>query len=50
VDVDTLKTLPRKELLAGLSEVIKYGVIWDANLFDYLAKNREKILALDPAT
>jgi 3-dehydroquinate synthase len=48
VDVDTLKTLPKKELLAGLSEVIKYGVIWDANLFDYLAENREKILSLDP--
>jgi 3-dehydroquinate synthase len=48
IDVDTLKTLPMKELLAGLSEVIKYGVIWDANLFDYLAENREKILALDP--
>jgi 3-dehydroquinate synthase len=47
VDVDTLKTLPKSELLAGLSEVIKYGVIWDASLFDYLAENREKILALD---
>jgi 3-dehydroquinate synthase len=48
VDVDTLKTLPGKELLAGLSEVIKYGVIWDASLFDYLAENRERILSLDP--
>jgi 3-dehydroquinate synthase len=47
VDVDTLRTLPRRELLAGLSEVIKYGVIWDANLFDYLVRNREEILLLD---
>jgi 3-dehydroquinate synthase len=48
VDVDTLKTLPGKELLAGLSEVIKYGVIWDEEFFTYLESAREKILALDP--
>jgi 3-dehydroquinate synthase len=50
IDVDTLKSLPKKELLAGLSEVIKYGVIWDANLFDYLADNRDGLLALDVKT
>jgi 3-dehydroquinate synthase len=47
VDIDTLATLPRREFLAGLAEVIKYGVIWDADLFDFLATNREKILDLD---
>ncbi|MBC8282857.1 MAG: 3-dehydroquinate synthase [Nitrospinae bacterium] len=46
-DVDTLQTLPQKEFRAGLAEVIKYGVISDANLFDYLEKNIEKILRLD---
>jgi 3-dehydroquinate synthase len=47
IDVETLKTLPEKELLAGLAEVIKYGVIYDKELFDFLEVNREKILNLD---
>ncbi len=50
IDVDTLRSLPKRELLAGLSEVIKYGVIRDANLFDYLADNRDGILGLDQET
>ena len=45
MDLDTLKTLPKEELLSGLAEVIKYGVIWDRELFDFLDKNREKVLA-----
>lgn len=48
-DINTLKTLPERELLAGMAEVIKYGIIWDADLFDYLEQNREKILKLDTA-
>ena len=36
IDVETLKTLPKRELLAGLAEVIKYGVIYDGELFDFL--------------
>ena len=47
IDVDTLKTLPLRELRAGLAEVIKYGVIWDEKLFDFLELNRSKILSLD---
>jgi len=46
-DLDTLQTLPQNEFRAGLAEVIKYGVISDANLFDYLENNVEKILKLD---
>jgi len=48
MDLSVLKTLPKEELLAGLAEVIKYGVIADEALFAYLDKNRESILALDP--
>jgi len=48
MDLSLLKSLPKEELLSGLAEVIKYGVIRDASLFDYLGKNREKILTLDP--
>jgi len=47
IDVETLKTLPGRELLAGLAEVIKYGVIYDKGLFDFLEVNKEKILHLD---
>ena len=46
-DLDTLQTLPQNEFRAGLAEVIKYGVISDASLFDYLEKNADKILQLD---
>lgn len=49
-DVDTLRTLPRREFLAGMAEVIKYGVIWDEALFRFLEEKREKILGLDGET
>ena len=38
MDLDTLKTLPPRELAAGMAEVVKYGVIWDAELFQALEK------------
>jgi 3-dehydroquinate synthase len=47
IDVDTLKTLPKRELLAGLVEVIKYGVIYDEDLFHTLEMNKDRILNLD---
>jgi 3-dehydroquinate synthase len=47
IDVETLRTLPQREFLSGLAEVIKYGVIWDDNLFDFLEGNKDKILNLD---
>ncbi len=46
IDVETLRTLPRKQLLAGLSEVIKYGVIQDKEMFDFLEAKRDDILNL----
>ena len=46
-DVDTLKSLPRREFVAGMAEVIKYGVIWDEGFFRFLADKRERILNLD---
>jgi 3-dehydroquinate synthase len=47
IDIDVLQTLPEQELLGGLAEVIKYGVIADADFFRFLADNRAAILALD---
>ena len=39
IDVNTLKTLPEKEIQNGFAEIIKYGVIRDKNLFAFLEKN-----------
>jgi 3-dehydroquinate synthase len=47
MDVGVLKSLPVEEFIAGIAEVIKYGVIWDHDLFEYLGKNREKIMDQD---
>lgn len=47
IDGTVLATLPRPELLNGIAEVIKYGVIWDADFFAWLEQNRAAILDLD---
>ena len=47
-DLSTLKTLPARELRAGLAEVIKYGVIRDAEFFEFLANSKDEIMALAP--
>lgn len=44
-DVNLLHTLAEKEYQTGLAEVIKYGIIWDAEFFAYLEGNSEKIKA-----
>jgi len=48
-DIDTLKTLPQRELAAGLAEVIKYGLIRDPDFFVWLERNMDKLVQLDPA-
>lgn len=48
-DIDTLKTLPQRELSAGIAEVIKYGLIRDADFFDWLETNMSALMALDTA-
>jgi 3-dehydroquinate synthase len=47
VDIDCLKTLPAREVVCGLGEVVKYGVSLDAELFAYLESNLERVLKLD---
>jgi len=49
-DVALLKTLPRRELISGLGEIIKYGLVFDAAFFSEIEKNFEAILDLKPAT
>lgn len=50
IDVDTLKTLPLRDIRAGLIEVIKMGVIRDEPLFEMVEENLETILNLDAST
>jgi 3-dehydroquinate synthase len=50
IDVDTLKTLPQRDIRAGLIEVIKMGVIRDEPLFERVEENLEAILNLDDTT
>ena len=47
IDPDTLQTLPNREWVAGLAEVIKYGIIADDAFFSFLEGSMSKILKLD---
>lgn len=51
IDPLTLKTLPAREFRAGMAEVIKYGIIWDANLFSKLeqAEQIDSFDKIDPS-
>ncbi len=49
IDTDVLKSLPDRELKAGLAEVIKYGLIRDLPFLDWLETNMAGLLARDPA-
>ncbi len=47
IDTATLRTLYERELLTGISEIIKYGIIRDKALFDFLWDNRDAIVSLE---
>ncbi len=46
-DLNLLNTLPQKEVLCGLAEIVKHAAIGDADLFKYLEEHYQKALALD---
>ena len=48
-DTDLLATLPDRELKAGLAEIIKYGLICDADFFTWLEQNIDALLAREAA-
>ncbi len=48
IDTNVLATLPAREISAGLAEVIKYGLIIDADFFVWCEQNVAKLRALDP--
>ena len=47
-DIDTLATLPEREFVSGLAEVVKYGMILDASMFAWLEARAAEILARQP--
>jgi 3-dehydroquinate synthase len=47
IDVEVLRSLPRRELIAGLAEVIKYGIIEDPALFHILEQELQRLIGLD---
>jgi 3-dehydroquinate synthase len=47
-DLDVMKTLPAREFRAGLAEVIKYGIIYDAGLFRKLEQKLPALLRREP--
>jgi 3-dehydroquinate synthase len=47
VDTDTLDTLPERELSAGIAEIIKYGLICNAEFFTWLEQNMSALLQRD---
>ncbi|MCC6141334.1 MAG: 3-dehydroquinate synthase [Nitrospira sp.] len=48
IDPMLLRTLPKREFVAGLAEVIKYGIIADRKFFTYLERAMPALLSLDP--
>ncbi|MCU0454332.1 MAG: 3-dehydroquinate synthase [Bacteroidetes bacterium] len=48
-DTACLRTLPRRELIGGLGEVVKYGIISDRRLFEWLESNLDRVFALSAA-
>ncbi len=49
-EVDTLNTLPRRELGCGLAETVKHGMIRDTAFFELIEKKTDRILSLDSET
>jgi len=48
-DTTTLRTLPPRELRAGLAEVVKYGLVFDLSFLDWIEANVDRLIGLDDA-
>ena len=48
MNLDVLKTLPEKQIVSGLGEIIKHGLIKDAGYYRWLVEHRDGIFALEP--
>jgi 3-dehydroquinate synthase len=49
IDTNVLKTLPDRELAAGIAEIVKYGLIIDADFYQWLEKYMDQLVSLEPA-
>ena len=47
IDTETLNTLPEREYISGIAEIVKYGAIYDIHFFEWLEKNKSLLLARD---
>ena len=50
IDTDFLRTLPQKEILCGIGEIVKYTFLTNEKFYTYVLKNLDKIFALDKKT
>ncbi len=48
IDLNLMKSLPPREVRTGLGEIIKYGVIYDADFFRFLEEHEQEVLNLEP--
>ncbi|SHK93170.1 3-dehydroquinate synthase [Selenomonas ruminantium] len=48
MDLDCMQTLPKREIYTGLGEIIKYGIIYDAEFFAFLEEHQADVLSLEP--
>lgn len=49
IDIDCLQTLTERDFRSGLAEIVKYGVIYDADFFQWLEQHTEELNQQDPA-
>lgn len=47
MEMNFMESLPEREISTGLGEVVKYGIIYDEEFFDFLEQNRDRILSLE---
>lgn len=48
MDLELMQSLPKREIYTGLGEIIKYGIIYDADFFEFLETHQKEVLALAP--
>lgn len=48
MNLSTLRTLPSRQLISGMGEIIKHGLIKDADYYTWLCEHKEAILSLEP--
>jgi 3-dehydroquinate synthase len=48
MDLSLMQSLPKREIYTGLGEIIKYGIIYDYEFFEFLEANQQAVLKLEP--